>query len=83
MITLFYILVFIQGCIALVKYKTQDSIFNYVDSGQFYVLIEIVTFMSSLFVVMITLFIASCVNEKQIKNKISINTDLEMRTQPD
>jgi hypothetical protein len=82
-ITLCYILVFIQACIAHVKYNRKDSIFIVNHDAQFFVLIEIVIFMSSFFVVMITLFYASSINEKQIKKKNPNNTDLERRTQPD
>lgn len=51
--------------------------------AEFFVIIEIVTFLSSFFVVMITLLIASCINEKQAKKKDSDNTDLERMTQTD
>jgi hypothetical protein len=84
-ITLLYILVFLQGWIAHVKYNRTDYILSVYDGAQFLVLIEMVIFMSSFFVVIITLFIASCINMKQLKKKKfdSINTDLERMTQPD
>ena len=70
MISFFYIYTFIKAFIAHLKYNIEDSILKVNDIVQFFVVIEIVTFMSSFFVVMIFLFFSSCINEKNL-NSIS------------
>ena len=83
--TLSYIYIFIKACVAHAKNNIEKkySILEVEDVVHFFVIIEIVTYATTLLVVMVYLFLASCKNEKQVKKEESRNANLESSAQPE
>ena len=83
--TLSYIYFFIKACVAHFKHNLDNkySILHVEDVVHYFVIIEIVTYATTLLVVMIYLWWASIKNEKQIKKEDKRKSKLESNAKPD
>ena len=83
--TLGYVFLFIEACTLHRRHNLPDkySILTVDDIFHFFVVVEIVTFANTCFVVMIYLLMASIINEKQLEEEEPSNTTLERSSEPE